>query len=242
MSPALLRSSRAVARRLLVIGLLAGALRPVGAAEGDVADTAPPAAHAQSALAWDRKRLEIKAEPGQERAEGVFTFRNTGAKTVTITAVQTSCGCTTTELKKHSYAPGEAGEIRAIFTFGDRTGPQQKVLTVNTDDAVVATQLVLRVDIPDTLILDQRIVQWPRGEAAEAKTVTIHTAATGMKVEGLDFDAKQIEAKLEPLPDGNGYHVTLRPLSTAEPMRQTVQIRAKIGEATRSLPVYVYVR
>ncbi len=242
MSPALSRQSLAFVRRLLVLGLLVAMAGSVASAGGEMVETTSPAAHAQSALAWDRKRLELKAEPGQDRAEAAFTFRNTGSKTVTITAVQTSCGCTTTELKKHSYAPGETGEIRAVFTFGDRTGPQQKVLTVNTDDAVVATQLVLRVDIPETLILDQRIVQWPHGEAAEPKTVTIHTAEKGVTVEGLDFDPKQLEAKLEPLPDGGGYRVTLRPLNAAEPQRQTVQLRAKIGEATRSLPIYVYVR
>ena len=85
-------------------------------------------------------------------------------------------------------------------------------------------------------------VQWPRGQTAEAKAVTIHTTAKGVTMQGLDFDTKQIEATIEPLPAGDGCQVRLRPLTTAEPLRQTVQLRVRIGETKRSLPIYVYVR
>src|SRR5688572_27568257 len=88
------------------------------------------AAPAFADLQWETTRVEAKAEPGQERLEAVFAFRNTGARPVTITSTQTNCGCTTARLTKTTYGPNETGSIRALFEFGDRIGPQQKVVTV----------------------------------------------------------------------------------------------------------------
>jgi len=208
---------------------------------GDAPPATPPLAHTPTALVWKNKRVELTATAGQERAEAVFPFRNSGTHAVTITAIESSCGCTTARLTKSTFAPGEAGEIRALFEFEDRVGPQQKVLTVHTDDAKVATQLVLRVDIPETILIEPRVLQWSASEIGGEKSLLVHTLAAGIEVTGLDFDATKIEARLEKISRSSS-RLTLRPLHAAPGYRQTVQIRVDLAGRPRTIPVYAMVR
>ena len=84
-----------------------------------------------------------------ERVERGFGFRNEGEAAVTVTSVESSCGCTTAELAQTVYAPGEAGRIDVTFELGDRNGRQIKQVVVRTDDpATPVTTLTLDVTIP----------------------------------------------------------------------------------------------
>jgi hypothetical protein len=203
---------------------------------------AQTAAHQPTALAWVTKRIEQRAEFGQERTEAVFKFHNAGSQPVTITAVESSCGCTTARIVKTLYAAGDTGEIRALFDFGERTGPQQKVLTVHTNDSQVATQLVLYVEIPEAIALNQTVLHWERDEQTVAKTLFARTPASGVEITGLSFDAAQVDAKFAPAPGGGGYVITLRPLKTAAMLRQSVRIDAIAAGQPRTAVVYVFVR
>lgn len=194
-----------------------------------------------SGLAWERNEISLVAEAGQERAEAVFPFRNRGSKPVTITGVESSCGCTTAKLKKNSFAPGESGEIRALFEFGTRTGTQQKELLVTTDEGAAAMQLVLRVTIPVRFAIEQRLVIWPQGVEPEARTVIVQTAE-GVTVEKLTYDEAAVEASLAPRPEGGGYGLSVRLRSTAAVQRQTVMVHALVDGKPQALPVHLFVR
>jgi hypothetical protein len=214
----------------------------VGGSQLCAAEPPVTAARETTALIWEHTRVEQQAKLGQERTEAIFPFRNSGITPVTITAIESSCGCTTAQLPKNTYAPGEKGEVRAVFEFGPRIGPQKKVLTVMTDDAAVATQLMLQVDIPVVFAIDQRVVLWSLGETAAIKTVVVHTATIGVVMGKLTYDQGVVEATLAPLADGRGYLLNVRPLSTAEPQRQTVMVNALVDGRPQALPVHLFVR
>jgi hypothetical protein len=72
------------------------------------------------ALSWTNQKVELTAKPGEKEVIGLFRFVNSGNTTITVTDIKPGCGCTTAELIKRTYAPGEAGEIKAVFTIGDR--------------------------------------------------------------------------------------------------------------------------
>lgn len=201
----------------------------------------PARAEATPALVWARTEVSLTAEPGQARSEAVFPFRNDGAKPVTITGVESSCGCTTARLTKTTYAPGEGGEIHATFEFGARTGRQQKILTVTTDDGAAPAQLRLQVTIPVLFDIEQRLVIWPRGTEPAARTVVVRTAP-GVTVVELSYDRSAVEASLAPLAEGGGQTLTLRLKSTAELQRQTVMVHALVEGKTQALPVHLFVR
>jgi len=83
-------------------------------------------------LEWETQRINHTASIADDKAEVAFKFTNTGDKPVTIESVRTSCGCTTAELDKKTYAPGGSGKVTTTFAFGDRTGTQHKRITIRT--------------------------------------------------------------------------------------------------------------
>lgn len=71
-----------------------------------------------------------------------FNFTNTSPQPVTISGVQTTCGCTTPGWTKQPVAPGKVGFVKASFDPTGRPGFFNKTLTVTTD---IGTTIVLVV-------------------------------------------------------------------------------------------------
>jgi len=74
-----------------------------------------------------------------------FEFENAGSEVLLIKNIVPSCGCTTAELKKKEYQPGERGAIIAKFNTSGYNGRIVKTITVMTNDsAAPEVQLTLR--------------------------------------------------------------------------------------------------
>lgn len=74
-----------------------------------------------------------------------FSFRNQGPGQALIADVSTTCGCTVPKTwPSHALAPGEEGVVEVAFDSHDKSGPQDKVISVvaNTDPSVVRLHLV----------------------------------------------------------------------------------------------------
>lgn len=66
--------------------------------------------------------------------EHAFIFKNEFAKTINIKSVSTSCGCTTSEVKKKTLLPDESTEISVKFDTKGFVGQTIKHIYVNIDD------------------------------------------------------------------------------------------------------------
>ena len=64
-----------------------------------------------------------------------FTFTNTGKKTLIITDVTASCGCTVPSWPKESIKPGQTSKITAVFHSAGKSGTQNKAITINSNMA-----------------------------------------------------------------------------------------------------------
>lgn len=116
-------------------------------------------------LKWDRKIAELNASPGDDHVEIRFPFVNAGRYPVTVQKLNSSCGCTTASLARASYAPGERGEVVAIFEIGKRTGLNEKNVKVTTDDASEPeTVLTFRVFIWKTVSMSASVLFWNPGD------------------------------------------------------------------------------
>ena len=73
-----------------------------------------------AALQWPAPQFEHAGQASESQVAHEFAFTNAGPAPVTIDAVRTNCGCTTTQLAQRTYAPGESGSIRAEFAYGSR--------------------------------------------------------------------------------------------------------------------------
>ena len=60
-------------------------------------------------------------------------FKNTGNEPMIISNAKGSCGCTVPQWPKEPIAPGESGEINVQFNSKNKTGAQNKRVTINID-------------------------------------------------------------------------------------------------------------
>ena len=69
-----------------------------------------------------------------EELKGSFPFENTGTKALVISEIKPSCGCTTTQLDRMRYEPGEEDAIELVWKpIG--FGSQAKNITVRSNSA-----------------------------------------------------------------------------------------------------------
>lgn len=70
-----------------------------------------------------------------EPASGTIRFRNAGTSTLMIPSVNTTCGCTVTELPKNEFDPGESVELTVTFDPAGKTpGKHEQTVTFRTND------------------------------------------------------------------------------------------------------------
>lgn len=89
---------------------------------------------------WDHKEVEVK-----------FPFTNEGTEPLEIRDLRSTCGCTVPALEKTEYAPGEGGEITVIFNPHNRSGLNQRTVTVTTNDPQGAYRLAIRAEVKPVL-------------------------------------------------------------------------------------------
>jgi hypothetical protein len=77
-----------------------------------------------------------------------FKFKNTGDKSLILTNVTASCGCTTPEYSKEPVLPGQRGEIKIVFDSKGRSGYQFKTVSVETN----SDQGIIELDITAEII------------------------------------------------------------------------------------------
>lgn len=170
------------------------------------------ASTAQGELVWEQTQLELHPAIGDDTAIGHFKYQNKGDKLIAIKSVTTSCGCTAASAKQ-SADPGEKGEVTATFKIGDRTGVQQKAITVLTDDSAhPSTTLSLKVNIPQVLELQPTFVFWQAGEEPKPKTI-VAKAGSGVSIKSLDVSSSSPDfvAKVEPGSAPNEFRINVEP-------------------------------
>ena len=199
-----------------------------------------------AALTWDNQRVELKVKPSDKEAIASFHFVNSGQTSVTIVHIQPSCGCTTAQLEKRQYAPGESGDIKAVFTIGDRVGDQEKTIFVTADDAPEKSiALTLHVTIPELLICTPRLLMWNVGDKPDAKPTAI-SSSTSMPITAVNITSplsSEVAARIEVVEPGVRYHLFVSPVTTAAAMNAPVAGTATFADGTiQPFKIYALVR
>jgi hypothetical protein len=82
------------------------------------------------------------------QVEVSWRFRNTGNKPLIISQANASCGCTVAEKPEEPIAPGAESRIKATFNSSDRTGTNNKSVSVMANTTGVTNhQLSFVVDV-----------------------------------------------------------------------------------------------
>ena len=194
-----------------------------------------------SALEWPTTRVELSATAGDSEVVAEFPFKNTGASPVSILNLQTSCDCTSATASSTTLAPGESGQVRAVFTLGERVGRQQKTVEVTSSDAPAQpTTLVLRVNIAEVVASHPRIHFWKLNETPNANVFDFRSVGSHM-IRSIDPPAEipGIWHQFEMDPSKNIFRLHLKPLSTAAPSNSVIRLTAHV-DGRPPLPVVVY--
>jgi hypothetical protein len=186
-----------------------------------------------AALQWDRMSYTVDAKPSDADFTAVFSFRNAGKNKVTIDEIKSTCGCTTAELAKREYAPGESGSIKVVFTFGERVGKQHKSVGVITTEGDETTQVMLElfVTIPESVTISPRIHYWAINADPTAKPMNIRfgESVNGKPVKAYMFSENSNFILTQPeLQKDGSYQMSLTPKSTAEMDTEAGEILVEI--------------
>jgi hypothetical protein len=182
---------------------------------------------AGAALTWDTKSADLHPSLSDKTAVAHFKYKNTGDKPVTITSVHPSCGCTTAALAKSVVAPNESGEITATFNIGDRSGVQNKTITVRTDESPdAATILKLTATIPTLLEIKPVFLYWSAGDELKPKTIDATVggdfSVTDLKVTSTD---KSISTEVVPDKDNKkDFKIIVTPQEAGRPINAALKI------------------
>lgn len=116
-------------------------------------------------------------------------FRNMGKGTLVITNIETTCGCTTPELAKREYAPGESGEIVIYYDPHNRSGLQNRTVTILSNDPdrprmpiTIKANVKKMVDISPAIV---RMGQVPKGES-RTMMVDVTSRLPGFRIQGVE--------------------------------------------------------
>lgn len=181
---------------------------------------------ARAQLTWEKTEVELHPGPADKQAVGTFRFENKSDKPIRIMSVHTSCGCTTAGKTKDVVAPGEKSEITATFNIGDRTGVQQKQITVQTDDQKQPTTiLTLKAVIASPLELQPTFVFWQQGEAPKPKVILAKTSKE-IPVKHIDVTSSspEFQTSVENAPNGE-FRINVQPKDTTRTVAATLTIK-----------------
>ncbi len=201
-------------------------------------------------LACDNPVYEFGSADETVIVENVFILRNTGSAPLEIRGVETSCGCTITQMSGSVIPPGGAAPLTAKLNLKGRRGRQEKNITVSSNDPQ-QPQLVLKmigqataeVDVspPQAAFMDLR-----DNQVAEREVTIVNNAAdpleiTGLEIRGDNFTVRQVALSegrsillkiktVPPLPSGISHGSVI--LTTNNPKYKSITVPVSIAVAS----------
>lgn len=81
-----------------------------------------------------------------------FIFRNEGTKTLTITDVDSGCGCTQVNIPDKTIEPGQEGQIEVIYNSAGEVGKQLKTITLFSNAEPPQKRLFIKANVSNEAI------------------------------------------------------------------------------------------
>lgn len=179
-------------------------------------------------LKWEKSALDFTPSVNDTNVLAHFKFKNEGAYDVVIGDLQTSCGCTTANLDKKIYRPGESGEVLANFTIGNHHGKESKSIAVQTNDRKSPVYvLTMNITIPEPITVEPNTISWDFDEKLVPKTYRITFAK--------DFHFKSI--RFHPLAENLDFNFELK--TVKEGQEYAVEVTPKLQKMTSAAKTIV---
>jgi hypothetical protein len=187
-------------------------------------------AAAGAGLTFANPKVEAHAAADAEKVEASFLFQNTGSEPVTISRYESGCSCLGVTVRdgKMAYAPGEKGELRAIFEIGNFRGevdkPIQLWLKGDTEENPSVT-LNVKVFVPVLVELEPKVLRWRIGDPQQPQSFHLKVLnKEPIRVVSASGGNDRYDLKLITIKEGESYEVQVTPRNLTEPGIGTFQI------------------
>ena len=180
------------------------------------------------ALQWTSVEAVLRPQPDGTMPMASYGFRNDTSTPVTITQAVPSCDCTTIDLAKKTYAPGERGTLVARFDPTGRYGVVRRTLQITTDEPNLAPQVLqLTAILPEVLTFTPTELHWPAGsQAPTPQTVDVHIhTPNGIDLVAAWANQPDFKVELTTVQSPTHYRVTVTPPILATPQQALVLLR-----------------
>lgn len=198
---------------------------------------------ARAELTWNNKTVELKADARTTVLEAKFHFTNAGKQAVDVRQIESDCGCTTADLEKRHYEPGESGDIVARYTIGNHVGLQVKTVSVTTSDRAEPIFLKIAVQIPEILRITPAYVAWKHDEEARPKQITLELLQD-MPIDSITVQSSNtgVGVAMQTLVKGRKYRLDITPAQTAQMVFATLTIHCHYGKEDKTFRAYATVK
>jgi hypothetical protein len=82
-----------------------------------------------------------------EKVAVTFRFKNIGTSELLILDAFSTCGCTVPDFSKEPVLPGNDGKIEVVFDSSNRSGLQNKTVTLKTNTLLGETTLWIKANV-----------------------------------------------------------------------------------------------
>lgn len=197
-------------------------------------NTRQPQAAGAPRLTFERVDHDFGKIYDVEPVSTVFAFRNTGDAPLQIQRVHASCGCTTAELSKRVFEPGEEYTLEVAFRPQGQ-GPSNKHVTVTSNDPnQPSIRLRISADVVPPVVMEPARLMLGTIEAGQGfdGTMTIMSRDPSMQiveinapeVQGLTFETAEYTGDI---PEGDDYPGRKVVIARIAPNAPTGSINAK---------------
>ncbi len=185
--------------------------------------------------------VDVQAEFGSEQVTALFRFTN-GNTPGTVRTIETSCGCLYASANKKTYAPGESGEVKAVFNIKGMSGSvERSVSFVSGDRGEPPVRLAVRVHIPLLIEIEPKMLTWAIGERATPKRARITMKGDEpIQIKSLSSSRRNVTATLHPVEPGRVYEIEVTPETTGDTLLGVVRFETdtRFREQQRQMAFY----
>lgn len=167
--------------------------------------------------------FDFGKKDSREDVEHKFVLRNEGSGELRILGVDTSCGCTVTDVGRQQLEPGETTAVAVKFRLAGRSGEQEKVIAVHSNahncprmELVVRGTVLSHVSMRAPSIFFGRT---PVGKRAVESTEITTDGSVTFNISKVKSDSPHFTPSFEVLKAGRSFRLDVA-LSAAAPEGQ----------------------
>ena len=173
-----------------------------------------------------------------------FKFKNSGNSDISISSIDTSCGCVVLNGYKRTVSVGEKGTIDGKFYATGRQGPQRTSIIVKTN-AVIGSRidLLLKIRIKNPINFSSRILHWKKDVEYNPKTITI-TSDQGyhVSIECIKYDTKNLKIESNQI-NSEKIEITITPKNLIKDQKEYIKVKLKENNnILRTYLIYVLLK